>query len=195
MHFIKATPYHCRYGDEEKLASIFGVMQALVSFVQSDSTDSLKYVLYSVVWYVLYGTMKIFLLDLYISSYHTIPYHTMTYHTKPNHSRYITAGRHKFVFQIKDPLILVIVAQTGEPEPLVCKCIFYCIEWHCIVLYSIVFNISIQCSGHGIIILTCTLCSWSCSYNTCTTRSCFSSRTVSYKAFSSAARTLTYAEW
>eukprot|EP00042_Codosiga_hollandica_P043383 m.410614 g.410614 ORF g.410614 m.410614 type:complete len:515 (+) comp56539_c0_seq16:2240-3784(+) len=64
-------PIYSRFGDEEKLATIIGVMQALVSFVQTDDNNTL---------------------------------------------RYFAAGKHKFVFQVKDPIILVIVACTGESE-------------------------------------------------------------------------------
>ena len=64
---------HCtflfdRYGDEDRLVTLFGVMQALVSFIQS-SKESI---------------------------------------------RYIVAGDHKFVFLVREHLILVAIAQTKE---------------------------------------------------------------------------------
>lgn len=39
---IAGKPIYSRHGDEDKLASLFGVMQALVSFVQEDDGDNLR---------------------------------------------------------------------------------------------------------------------------------------------------------
>ena len=60
----------CRHGNEDKLVTIFGVMQALVSFVQ-DGKDNI---------------------------------------------RSIIAGGHKFVFLVREHLILVAVANTYESK-------------------------------------------------------------------------------
>ena len=63
--------FYCRYGNEDKLVTIFGVMQALVSFVQhSDSGGD------------------------------TI--------------RSIISGEHKFVFLVREHLILVCVSRTTD---------------------------------------------------------------------------------
>jgi hypothetical protein len=69
-YIVTITYFHfyCRHGDEDRLVTLFGVMQALVSFIQS-SKDSV---------------------------------------------RYIVAGDHKFVFMVREHLILVAIAQTGE---------------------------------------------------------------------------------
>ncbi|XP_074645547.1 vacuolar fusion protein MON1 homolog A-like [Tubulanus polymorphus] len=61
-------PIYSRYGKEDKLVTIMGVMQALVSFVQ-DSKDSL---------------------------------------------RCIVAGNHKFVFLVREHIMLVCVSRTSE---------------------------------------------------------------------------------
>lgn len=67
--FLYAPP-DARYGKEDKLVNLFGIMQALVSFVQDDR-DNL---------------------------------------------RSIVAGRHKFVFACRGPLVFVSVAQEGQSE-------------------------------------------------------------------------------
>ncbi|ORY06185.1 DUF254-domain-containing protein [Basidiobolus meristosporus CBS 931.73] len=63
-------PIYSRFGDESKLSSYMGVIQAIVSFFV-DTGDSI---------------------------------------------RSITAGEHKFVFLLKNPLYLLAVTKTGEPE-------------------------------------------------------------------------------
>ena len=68
---VIAFSLYCRYGNEDKLVTIFGVMQALVSFVQhSDSGGD------------------------------TI--------------RSIISGEHKFVFLVREHLILVCVSRTTD---------------------------------------------------------------------------------
>lgn len=64
-------PIYSRYGSEDRLAPVMGVMQSLASFVQMDNKDQL---------------------------------------------RCFVAGRHVFVFQVKEPLLLVMVSRTGESE-------------------------------------------------------------------------------
>eukprot|EP00054_Salpingoeca_dolichothecata_P018406 m.113092 g.113092 ORF g.113092 m.113092 type:complete len:515 (+) comp22858_c0_seq6:97-1641(+) len=63
-------PIFSRYGNEENLASLMGVMQALSSFVQDDKDELMSF----------------------------------------------TAGKHRFVYQHRGPLLLVMVASTGESE-------------------------------------------------------------------------------
>jgi len=65
---VAGKPIYTRYGNEDELVTLFGVMQALVSFIKDDD-DSL---------------------------------------------RCLIAGKHKFVFVNRDPLILVAVGQTRE---------------------------------------------------------------------------------
>jgi len=65
---VAGKPIYTRYGNEDELVTLFGVMQALVSFIKDDD-DSL---------------------------------------------RCLVAGKHKFVFVNRDPLILVAVGQTRE---------------------------------------------------------------------------------
>ena len=51
---ISGKPIYSRYGKEEKLVSLFGIMQALVSFVQDDR-DSLRFINYyaSNIYYII----------------------------------------------------------------------------------------------------------------------------------------------
>ncbi|KAK6618554.1 hypothetical protein RUM43_012945 [Polyplax serrata] len=88
--FILSTagkPIYSLYGSEDKLVTTFGVMQALVSFVQSND-DSI---------------------------------------------RAISAGNTKFVFLIKEPIILVTVSKTRESESQLTKQLHY--------LYNLILSI------------------------------------------------------
>lgn len=80
-------PIYSLYGSEDKLVTTFGVMQALVSFVQSNN-DSIKA---------------------------------------------INAGNTKFVFLVKEPIILVTVSKTKESEGQLTKQLNY--------LYNLILSI------------------------------------------------------
>jgi len=67
---LSAVLHASRYGKEDKLVNLFGIMQALVSFVQDDR-DNL---------------------------------------------RSVVAGKHRFVFVCRGPLVLVSVAQARQSE-------------------------------------------------------------------------------
>lgn len=88
--FILSTagkPIYSMYGSEDKLVTTFGVMQALVSFVQSNN-DTI---------------------------------------------RAISAGNTKFVFLVKEPIILVTVSKTNESENQLTKQLYY--------LYNLILSI------------------------------------------------------
>jgi hypothetical protein len=76
-----------------------GVMQALISFVEEEN-DQLRFVSPLFATNTLKENMGA-----------SLPY------PRPSLRRWFIAGKHRFVFFKRDPLLLVAVAKTGEPYP------------------------------------------------------------------------------
>ncbi len=137
-----ATTLFIRYGKEEKLVNLFGIMQALVSFVQDDR-DHLKLVRHAVIaqWisqvYSILGHVSDLPLPLPLppslppSLFHCPPLSPFTvslslftpslpvFFCLPPPSlppRTIVAGDHKFVFVCRGPLVFVAVVKTRQSE-------------------------------------------------------------------------------
>ena len=79
-------PVYSRYGSEEKLVNLFGIMQALVSIIE-DSKDELRY--FPLSCCIFYALALL---------------------------RCLVAGGHKFTFMVKGPLTFVAASQGPEFE-------------------------------------------------------------------------------
>ena len=98
-----SPPCHS-HGNEDKLATIMGVMQALISFVEEEN-DQLR-----CAWGAGASLLWSYLLR-------PLAFLTHLQHFPPMRTRWFIGGQHRFVFLKRDPLLLVAVAKTGEPYP------------------------------------------------------------------------------
>ncbi|XP_035677736.1 protein SAND-like [Branchiostoma floridae] len=94
-------PIYTRHGNEDKLVTTMGVMQALVSFVQ-DNDDNIRFMIAGSHKFVFLNRPPVIL----VCVSHSVCF--FCFH------RFMIAGSHKFVFLNRPPVILVCVSHSAE---------------------------------------------------------------------------------
>jgi hypothetical protein len=110
---IAGKPIYSRWGDEDKLASLFGVMQALTSFVQEVSLIRCWSGLATTVTLDPHCAGHPRRAGIILTAGRGVPF---TRSQDGDELEMIQAGEFRIVFQLRGPIMLVMAARTGESQ-------------------------------------------------------------------------------